>query len=133
MKNMQSQKLGSGIIIISFIHFIGAIFSILGAILLLSRKDVVINQLQATKQSIPLTLSTTQITISLILQLIMIITIILILFKKSIGVYSYFTIVAINIIHTIMGNGFKWTIICSLILPILMTIFINKKKELFNF
>jgi len=126
MENTQSQKLGSGIIIISIIYFIGAIFGTFGLIVLLTQKDTL------TKQGIPLTLSTTQITISLILQLILVIAIILILFKKSIGVYSYFTITILSIINAIMDNGFQWTIILSLILPILMAIFINKKRKLFN-
>ena len=123
MENKQSQKLGAGIIIISIIYFIGSIFTILGAILLFATK----NELQAA------TLSTTRITISLILQIIIVISIILILLKKSIGVYSYFTLAAINIIYTIIGNGFNWTIVGSLILPILMAILITRKKELFSF
>lgn len=126
MENTQSQKLGVGIIIISILYFIIAILSTFGTIILLTQKDALI------KQGIPLTLSNSQITISLIFQLILVIAIILILFKKSIGVYSYFTITLISIINTIMDNGFQWTIILSLILPVLMAIFINKKRKLFN-
>lgn len=126
MENTQSQKLGAGIIIISILYFIIAILSTFGTIILLTQKDALI------KQGIPLTLSNSQITISLIFQLILVIAIILILFKKSIGVYSYFTITLISIINTIMDNGFQWTIILSLILPVLMAIFINKKRKLFN-
>ena len=129
MEHTQSQKLGTGIIIISIIQLIGAIFSVFGSILLFSSKDTIINELQANGQS---TASNTQITITLILQLILAISIILILVKKSIGIYSYFTFVAINIIYSIISTGFQWTIIFSLILPILMAIFINKKKNLFN-
>jgi hypothetical protein len=123
MENKQSQKLGAGIIMISIIYFIGSIFAILGSILLFATK----NELQAT------TLSTTRITISLIIQIILTISILLILLKKSIGVYSYFTFVVINMIYTIIGNGFNWTIIGTLILPILMAILITRKKELFSF
>jgi len=127
MEDTQSQKLGAGIITISIIHFIGGIFSILGTIVLLTQKDTLI------KQGIPVILSTNQIIINLILQLILIIAIILILFKKSIGVYCYFTITIISIINSIMDSGFQWIIIVSLILPILLAILINKKKKLFNF
>jgi len=129
MENTQSQKLGAGIIIISIIQLIGAIFNVFGSILLFSSRDTIINELQETGQSIA---SNTQITITLILQLILAIAIILILIKKSIGIYSYFTVVAINIIYSIVSIGFQWTIIFSLIIPILMAIFINKKKKLFN-
>ena len=130
MKNTQSQKLGAGIITISIIQLIGAIFSVFGSIILFSSKDTIINELQETGQSIA---SNTQITITLILQLILAISVILILLKKSIGVYSYFTVTILNIIYTIICVSLNWTIIFSLILPILMAIFINKKKELFNF
>lgn len=126
MENTQPQKLGAGIIILSVIYFITAIFGTLGSVVLLTQKDILISQ------GIPLTLSNTQIIIGLILQLILVIAIILILFKKSIGVYSYFTITILSIINTIMDNGFQWTIILSLILPILMAICVNKKRKLFN-
>ena len=125
MEDTQSQKLGAGIIIISILYFIIAILGTLGTIILLTQKDTLI------KQGIP-TLSNTQIVISIIFQLILVISIILILFKKSIGVYSYFTITLLSIINAIMDNGFQWTIILSLILPILMAFFINKKRNLFN-
>lgn len=126
MENTQPQKLGAGIIAISVIYFITAILGTLGLVVLLTQKDTLI------KQGIPLTLSNTQIITSLILQLILVIAIILILFKKSIGVYSYFTITIISIINSIMDTGFQWTIILSLILPLLMAFFINKKRKLFN-
>lgn len=126
MENTQPQKLGAGIIILSIIYFISAIFGTFGSIILLTQKDTFV------KQGIPLTLSNNQIIIGLILQALLVIAIILILFKKSIGVYSYFTITIVSIINTIMDSGFQWTIILSLILPILMAIFINKKRKLFN-
>jgi hypothetical protein len=131
MENTQSRKLGAGIIIISIIQFIGVIFSVVGSILLFSSKDAIINKLQENGQNINI-LSNTQIIISLIFQLIIAVAIILILVKKSIGIYSYFTVVSINIIYSIIRAGFQWTIIFSLIFPILMAIFINKKKKIFN-
>lgn len=129
MENTQSQKLGAGIITISIIQLIGAIFSVFGSIILFLSKDKIINELQKTGQSIA---SDTQITITLILQLLLAISVILILLKKSIGIYSYFTVVAISIIYSIISTGFQWIIILSLIFPILMAIFINKKKNLFK-
>ena len=127
MEDVQSQKLGAGLIIISIIYFILSILGIFGLIILFTKKDIF------TKQGITLPLTNTQMAISLILQVLLVIAIILILFKKSIGVYSYFTIVIIDLINTIMDNGFQWTNILSLILPILMAICIYKKKKLFNF
>lgn len=126
MENTQPQKLGAGIIAISIIYFITAILGAFGSIILLTQKDALI------KQGVPLTLSNSQIIIGIILQLILVIAIILILFKKSIGVYSYFTITIISIINSIMDSGFHWTIILSLILPLLMAFLINKKRKLFN-
>lgn len=126
IENTQPQKLGAGIIVISVIYFITAILGTFGSIILLTQKDTLL------KQGVPLPLSTSQIIIGLVLQLILVIAIILILFKKSIGVYSYFTITIISIINSIMDSGFQWTIILSLILPLLMAFFINKKRKLFN-
>lgn len=126
MENVQSQKLGAGLIALSIIYFILSIFGIAGTALLLTQKDLF------TKQGIAMPLSDTQIIISIILQVLIVIAIILILFKKSIGVYSYFTIIAISIINTIIDSGFHWTIILSLILPILMGICIYKRRYLFN-
>lgn len=127
MEDIKSQKLGAGIIIISIIHFIGAILGIFGTIVLFTQKDKFI------AQGVTLTLSNTQLMISLILQIILVIAIIFILFKKAIGVYCYFTITILSIINSIMDTGFQWIILLSLILPILMAICINRKKKLFNF
>lgn len=127
MENLQSQKLGAGIIIISIIYFILSIAGVFGTIVLFTQKDTL------TKQGITLPLTNTQMIINLILQLLLLIAIILILFKKSIGVYSYFLLVILDLINTIMDSGFKWTILLSLILPILMAICINRKRKLFNF
>ncbi|AQR88627.1 hypothetical protein [Clostridium saccharobutylicum] len=126
MENSQSQKLGAGIIIISIIYIILCIASIFGTVVLLTQKA------SLTKQGITLPLTNAQMTISLILQLLLLIAIILILFKKSIGVYSYFLLIILDLINTIMDSGFKWTIILSLILPILMAICINRKRKPFN-
>ncbi|NRZ29507.1 hypothetical protein [Clostridium beijerinckii] len=130
MESTQLKKLGAGIVTISAIQLIGAIFSVLGSLLLFSSKSEILNEMQTSKQNIA---SNTQITITLILQVLLAITIILILLKKSIGIYSYFTVVTINILYSIISIGFQWTIIFSLILPVLMAIFIYKKKSLFTF
>ena len=127
MENTQPQKLGAVIIAISIFYFIISIFGTFGLVLLLTQKDTLI------KQGIPLTLSNTQLMISLILQIILVIAIIFILFKKALGVYCYFTITILSIINSIMDTGFQWIILLSLILPILMAICINRKKKLFNF
>ncbi|EKQ57359.1 MULTISPECIES: hypothetical protein [unclassified Clostridium] len=123
----QPQKLGAGIIILSIIHFILVAFGILGTVILLTQKDTFV------KQGIAIPLSDSQIIISIVLEVLLTIAVILILLKKSIGVYSYFTINVISIINTIIDSGFQWTILLSLIFPVLMAICIYRKKALFNF
>ena len=65
--------------------------------------------------------------------LLNILGIILILRKKAIGLYIYLLLTAANIIYSIIMNGFMIsTLIGTLILPILMTFFVYRKRELFG-
>lgn len=134
MENDKSQKLGVGIITVSVLHLIGAIFSILGLIILLVFRNSIQGVFNQTGQkAASLALSTNHIIVSLVLTLILSAAVILILLKKASGIYAYFICSIINIIYSIVLNGFKWTSILSVILPILMLIFITRKKEVFGF
>ena len=57
--------------------------------------------------------------------------------KKKIGVYTFFTVIIINVIYSLIMNGFNIAILIStlisLILPGLLAYFIYKKKEVFGF
>lgn len=82
-------------------------------------------------------ITSTELIISIILSLLLLVGIILILLKKQIGVYTFFTVEIINIIYSLIMNGLNLSVLIStligLILPGLLAYFIYKKKELFGF
>lgn len=58
---------------------------------------------------------------------------ILILRKLKLGIAIYYVGILASLINSIIMDGLKLSVIVGLILPILMAIFINSKKELFGF
>lgn len=133
MENQKQNKLGAGIIAISIIQIIFSAFGLLGSILLLmpsfqenmaAISGVSLNQMGFNNVTIIIGL------VAIILDLL---GIILILRKKAIGLYIYLLVTAANIIYSIVINGISiFSLIGSLILPLLMTFFVYKKKELFG-
>ncbi|MDZ5252450.1 hypothetical protein [Clostridium sp. LIBA-8841] len=133
MENQKQNKLGAGIIAISIIQIIFSAFGLLGSILLLmpsfqenmaAISGVSLNQMGFNNVTIIIGL------VAIILDLL---GIILILRKKAIGLYIYLLVTAANIIYSIVLNGISiFSLIGSLILPLLMTFFVYKKKELFG-
>jgi hypothetical protein len=129
MENYEDQTLGGGIIAIAVLQLF---FSVISIILLVSTylyKDQ-LSQITGAEEVAKITLG--QVTLNTLIVLLLLVGIILILFKKSIGIYIYFASVAINVIYTFILNGFSFSILISLILPVLMGVFINQKKELFG-
>lgn len=133
MENQKQNKLGAGIITISIIQIIFSAFGLLGSILLLmpsfQENMVVISGLSLEQLGI----NNVTIIIGLVSIIVALLGIILILRKKAIGLYIYLLVTAANIIYSIVMNGISiFSLIGALILPILMTFFIYKKKELFG-
>ena len=132
----ENKKIGAGIITLSVLHFITSALTILGCIILLG---VSVNddlQKELTSLNVDLsTLNTGNIVFQcIILRIILVVSLILILNKNKIGIYGYYLFVIASIISKIVFNGFNISsIIMSLIFPILMGIFISKKKDLFGF
>lgn len=130
---MGNKKLGGGIITIAVLYFISLGIGIIGSIILLFNFD----QFNSIYSQVGIIINSTDIILSLVLSALLLITLILILLKKKFGVYSFFTLIVINIIYSFVMNGFAVTTIISallgLILPGLLAFFINKKKELFGF
>ncbi|WP_415324500.1 hypothetical protein [Clostridium perfringens] len=133
MENQKQNKLGAGIITISVIQIIFSAFALIGSIILL------IPSFQENLAAITgapldqLGINNTSIIIGLVSIILDLLGIILILRKKAIGLYIYLLVTAANIIYSIIMNGFMISsLIGSLILPILMTFFVYRKKELFG-
>ncbi|MDD7796081.1 hypothetical protein [Clostridium sp. 'White wine YQ'] len=129
MESYEDKTLGGGIIAVVVIQLF---FSALSIILLTSTyllKDQ-IDQIAGAEQVAKITFG--QVSLTAILVLVIITGIIFILFKKAIGIFLYFASVTLNTIYSLILNGFNLSILISLILPILMGVFINQKKELFG-
>lgn len=124
-------KLGGGIITISVLTLIGFALSLIGYLMIFALGDT----LSKTYMSMGITPpEPSTLVISLILSILIGISTILILMKKSIGVYGYFISEVLSIISSIIFNGFHMiNILLSLILPVLMFIFIYQKKSIFGF
>lgn len=131
---MENKKLGGGILTISIIYLVLLGLGLIGSIISLVTLDE-INSLMSQMDGVELT--STELIVSIILTLILLVGIILILLKKQIGVYTFFTVEIINIIYSLIMNGLSISILIStlvgLILPGLLAYFIYKKKELFGF
>ena len=129
MENEKQNKLGAGIITISAIELVFSALLILGLILFLIPSFLELAGLSLDQMGI----SRITIFIRLVATVLNILGIILILRKKAIGLYIYLLITAANIIYSIIMNGFMISsLIGSLILPVLMTFFVYRKKELFG-
>ncbi|MDZ7543345.1 hypothetical protein GNF83_19635, partial [Clostridium perfringens] len=83
----EKKKLGAGIITISILYFIGLGFTLLGSIINLLFKDQTNKILAETGTGVQVT--TAQILITLITSAIIIISVVLILCRKSIGVILF--------------------------------------------
>ena len=127
------ERLGSGIITLSVLHFIMSFLSFVGAIIILIASSSIDFKNQLS--SINVNLNTTTIIFqNIILRIILVVSLILILRKNKFGIYGYFLFAIASIISTIVTSGFNiLSIILSLVFPILMGIFMFKKKNLFGF
>lgn len=129
MENVQKPKVGAGILTISIIELVLMGFALIGFVTNFLMKDKMKAQLK--EMGIPETPTSTLI-ISLIITIIVILGIILILKKKELGIYIYFTAEVASIVFSMVSAGFKPIMLLSLIIPALMGFFIWKKKEIFS-
>lgn len=131
---MENKKLGGGILTISILYLVFLGFGLIGNIISFSTLDQ-INAL-SSQMGMP-QLTSAELIISIILSLILLIGVILILLKKKIGVYTFFTVIVINVIYSLIMNSLSILVLIStlisLILPGLLAYFIYKKKEVFGF
>ncbi|MBQ9012559.1 MAG: hypothetical protein IJ094_03190 [Bacilli bacterium] len=131
---MENKKLGGGILTISILYLVFLGFGLIVNIISFSTLDQ-INAL-SSQMGMP-QLTSAELIISIILSLILLIGVILILLKKKIGVYTFFTVIVINVIYSLIMNSLSILVLIStlisLILPGLLAYFIYKKKEVFGF
>lgn len=130
---MENKKLGGGILSVSIIYLVFLCIGLLGSVITFTNLDSV-NSI-ATQAGIA-QITPTDLIIGITLNLVSLAGIILILMKKKLGIYTFFTVVVINIIYQLVMSGFSGevllSILISLILPSLLAFFIYKKRELFG-
>ncbi|GAB6168485.1 hypothetical protein JCM1393_09450 [Clostridium carnis] len=131
MEIKQKEKVGAGVITISVIHLIFSVFALFGSIMIIFMNDAMNNQMSALGQAKEVTKS--QGIISLVFTLALIVSVILLLCKKSIGVYLYFITQVLSIVFTAITEGVSVYSLLGLVMPVLMAIFIFKKKAVYGF
>ncbi|MCI6188892.1 MAG: hypothetical protein MSA89_06145 [Clostridium sp.] len=130
---INNQKLGGGIMTICILTLIGFVITLFSSITMLTGRDKIVESYKTLGLDTSIIPSTGQTVISLILSILIALSVILILMKKSIGIYGYFIAEIISIIASIIFAGFSiLNIVLSLIFPILMAIFISKRKSVFG-
>ena len=134
METSNNEKLGGGIITLCILTLIGFAISLLGYVAMLFGRDALMDFYNSMGiDATALIPDTSILIVELIVSIAIGVSAILILMKKSVGVYAYFVAEIIAIIESIVFNGFSiGSLILSLIFPILMAIFISKKKEIFG-
>lgn len=131
MENEQEQKVGAGIKTIAIIELVFQTLGLLGSIFSLVFKDKIDSAVQAA--GVTTKVSSSTYVIALILSILIIISVILILLKNTIGVFGYFIVYIADIIYSIVTVGkFSPIMLISFILPILMAIFIYRKRSIFK-
>lgn len=131
---MNEKKLGGGIITCTIIYIVFTFFGIIGSIFMLFARDFFEESLKQTGQTDALAaLTPLNITISVIIAALLIVSLALLLLKKKIGVYSTFALIAVNFIFNIIVSGFAVSLLIGLILPALLGYFVYKKRWVFGF
>jgi hypothetical protein len=116
-------NVGGGIKTICILHFVfGGIGFLLLLFSLLVPADI---KAQTGLKSIDLILP-------MLSTALLIASCIMVLLKQKIGVFLYFIIVIINFIINIVSSAPLYSLAISLVLPVLMAIFISKKREVFG-
>lgn len=119
------KRIGGGIITICVLYFIGLALVILGSVITVISKDFLAEQGFIIS---PITLA-----ITIIISIITCIGATLILKKQKLGIVIFYIGVLASLTNSIVTNGFKSSLIVDLILPFIMAILLNNKKELFGF
>jgi len=125
MENNQQEKVGAAILTLSIIQLVISGLAIMGYLIAFFMKD------QIKAAGVP-AISTSTLIISMVIALIAALGIFLILMRKQLGIYVYFIAQVSVIVYSLVNNGFKPSVLLSLIIPVLMGIFIWQKKEVFN-
>ncbi|MPQ42422.1 hypothetical protein [Clostridium tarantellae] len=133
MEDCKNKKLGAGILTVSIIQLVFSILAVLFfafLLIALNSDTIVPNEVKEIYLQNGITITT--LSISLIFIILSIVAIIFILCKKAIGIYIYFITIVVNYIYSLIMSGFSFLGLIGLILPLLMAIFIYRRRYVFN-
>lgn len=130
-------KVGGGIIALAVLTFISNFFGIIGNLVIIAIPDKIRSVYEGNSlisaDQVDQLVNTPSAIVSLILSILLVVSLILLLQKKAIGVYGYFVIELAMIVVSIIFNGFSiFSLIMSLIFPVIMFCLVNGKKEVFG-
>lgn len=125
----EKKKLGAGIITMSVLYCFVYVFLLFGSIINLLFKDQTNKILAETGTGVQVT--TAQILITLITTIIILLSVILILCRKSIGVILFFAIQILSIVYGAITVGVNIYTPVNLIFPGLMAFFIYQKRDIY--
>ncbi|WP_026883187.1 hypothetical protein [Clostridium akagii] len=126
----QRQKVGVGIKTISVINLaiycVMFLFSLFGLLF----KDQLNSEL--VKQGVKKTYYSSNFVPIIIVSTLIVISVILILLKNISGVILYFIVCFFNILYSIIQSGVGVNTLTGLILPLIMGVFVYRKRDIFK-
>ena len=126
---VETKKVGAGIITMSILYLLGQAITIVGCLGNLFLTDEVSENLQSMGLSGEI--NKLQVLITLAISVIIIVSVILILFKKPIGAYLFIGIETLSFIYGAITSGISIFTPVGLIFPALMIFFIYRKKDIY--
>lgn len=132
MENNQNQKIGGGILTVSIIQIVFSALGLFFMIIFFIFKDAIEELIASSGQILPETPANAMV-ISIVFLLITLTGTILIITKKSVGIYLYFGGTIVSLLYSVVTTGLHPNIFLSLILPVLMGVFVYQKKEIYGF
>lgn len=134
MSEVTNEKIQGALKVLLILQLVGYVFATLSSIFLLVFHDYFVSVYESLPNGDTLvkSLSPTALTISLVFSLLNVIFLALILKRKALGIYGFFTVTIISFIQAIIFQGhFSPISLLSLVIPIITALLIHGKKHLF--
>ncbi len=129
---VETKKVGAGIITMSVLYLVGQFFVILGSLVNIFGSDFINSYYESMGMPNVLeTVNMTDIYITLAISVIITISVALLLAKKPMGAYIFIGIEILSRIYGVISSGVGLFTFIMLIFPVLMILFIYKKKDIY--
>lgn len=129
---VETKKVGAGIITMSVLYLFGQGFMIIVSLFIIFSKDSIISYYESIGLgNVATGINIAEMSITLAISVIIAISVILLLFKKPIGAYMFIGIEILSFIYKAISSGVNIFSFIMLIFPVLMILFIYKKKDIY--